>query len=47
MTLIRDGDKKTLRRKCNIVDELKDLLNKMCVTDDIEQLNNVLCRKNI
>ena len=38
MKLIRGGDKKkTLRRKCNIVDELKDLLsehiNRMCVTN--------------
>lgn len=47
MKLIRGGDKKkALRRKCdNIVDELKDFLNehinRMCVTDDVEELMNM------
>ena len=49
MTFIRLGDRKILRRKrkrdINIVDELKDLLNehinRMCVTDDVEELKKM------
>ena len=39
MMFIRLGDKK--KEKVNIVDELKDFINRMCVTDDVEELRNM------